>query len=92
MGKLLFIPFSIAAGFIAGLAAKRLFEVAWRVVDDAEPPEPEHRDTSWPKLAAALALEGAIFRATRGLADRGSRLAYYRLTGSWPGEEEPEEA
>lgn len=43
-------------------------------------------------LAAAMALEGAIFRATRALADRGARMAYYRLTGSWPGEEEREEA
>jgi hypothetical protein len=92
VGKLLFIPFSLAAGLIAGLAAKKAFELAWGVVDDEEPPKPENRDTSWPKLAAALALEGAIFRAARGLADRGSRLGFYRLTGSWPGEEEPDQA
>ena len=91
MGKLLFIPFSLAAGLIAGLAAKKAFELAWGVVDDEEPPKPENRDTSWPKLAAALALEGAIFSAARGLADRGSRLGFYRLTGSWPGEEEPDQ-
>ena len=92
MGKLLFIPFSLAAGLIAGLAAKKAFELAWGVVDDEEPPKPENRDTSWPKLAAALALEGAIFSVARGLADRGSRLGFYRLTGSWPGEEEPDQA
>jgi hypothetical protein len=90
VGKLLFIPLSIAGGFIAGLVAKKLFDVAWGLVDKEEPPEPEHRDVTWPKLAVALALEGAIFRMTRGLADRGSRLSFYRLTGSWPGEEEPE--
>jgi hypothetical protein len=28
----------------------------------------------------------------RGLSDRGSRMAFYRLTGEWPGEEEPEQA
>jgi hypothetical protein len=28
----------------------------------------------------------------RGLAERGSRIAFYRLTGAWPGEEEPDEA
>jgi hypothetical protein len=91
MGKLLFIPFSIAGGLAGGFAAKKLFDALWGVIDEEEPPEPEHRDVSWPKLAAALALEGAIFRVSRGLADRGSRLGFYRLTGSWPGEAEPDE-
>jgi hypothetical protein len=35
-------------------------------------------------------LEGAIFRAVRGVFDHGSRQAFSRLTGSWPGEERPE--
>jgi len=92
VGKLLFIPFSIAGGLIAGLLSKKVFDLAWGFVDKEEPPEPEHRDVSWPKLALALALQGAIFRMMRGLADRASRLGFYRFTGSWPGEEEPEEA
>jgi len=92
MVKLLFIPFSIVGGLIAGLLSKKLFDLTWGLVDEEEPPEPEHRDVSWAKLAIAMALQGAIFRAVRGIADRSSRLAFYRFTGSWPGEEEPEEA
>jgi hypothetical protein len=92
MGKLLFIPFSIVGGLIAGLLSKKVFDLAWGIVDDEEPPEPEHREVTWPKLAIALALQGAIFRMMRGLTDRGSRLGFYRLTGSWPGEEEPEQS
>ena len=88
--KILFIPFSVAGGFLAGFLAKKIFEASWGLIDDEEPPEPEHRDVSWAKLAGALALEGAIFRATRGLADRGSRLGFMRLTGAWPGEQEPD--
>jgi uncharacterized protein DUF4235 len=91
MRKLLFIPFSIAGGLVAGFVAKKLFDATWSLVDEEEPPEPEHRDVSWPKLAVALALQGAIFRVARGLADRGSRIGFYRLTGSWPGEEEPDQ-
>jgi hypothetical protein len=90
VGKLLFIPFSIAGGLVAGLLSKKLFDLAWRMVDEEEPPEPEHREITIGKLAAALALEGAIFRMVRGLADHGSRRGFHRLTGSWPGEEEPE--
>jgi membrane associated rhomboid family serine protease len=91
VGKVLFIPFSLVAGVIAGFASKKLFDVLWGVVDDEEPPEPEHRDVSWAKLAIAAALQGAIFRMVRALTDRGSRLAFSRFTGEWPGEEEPEE-
>ena len=92
MGKIFFIPFSLLGGFVAGFVAKKLFDGVWRLVDQEEAPEPEHRDVSWAKLALALAMEGAIFRAVRGLADRGSRLGYYRMTGSWPGEEEPDQS
>ena len=90
MSRVLFAPFSIVAGLVAGLLGKKLFEVAWGLVDDEEPPEPEHRQVQWWKLLVALALEGAIFRAVRGAADHGFRYAFSRLTGSWPGEEEPE--
>ena len=91
MGKVLFIPFSILGGLIAGLIGKKIFEAIWGAIDDQEPPDSEHRDVSWGKLIPALALEGAIFRATRGAADHASRVAFYRATGSWPGEEAPEE-
>jgi hypothetical protein len=90
MGKVLFIPFSIAGSLAAGFAAKKIFDLAWGAIDEEEAPEPDQREVSWVKLAGALALEGAIFRAVRGLADRGARGAFYRFTGSWPGEEKPE--
>jgi hypothetical protein len=86
----MFIPFSVAGGLLAGLIAKKIFEASWGVVDDEEPPEPEHRDVQWPKLVAALALEGAIFRAARGASDHLARGAFQRATGVWPGEDRPE--
>ena len=88
--KLLFLPFSIAAGLIAGFLSKRLFDGIWRLVDEEEAPEAEHREISVVKLAIALVLEGAIFRAVRGLVDHGARRSFYNLTGSWPGDEAPE--
>ena len=92
MGKVLFIPVSLAAGLLAGFLGKKLFDALWGLVEDAEPPEPEHRDVSWGKLALALAVQGAIFRAIRGLADRATRISFYRATGAWPGDEEPDAA
>lgn len=90
MGKVAFLPFSIGSGLIAGFIAKRVFAVAWGVIDDQEPPQPEHRNVPLAKLAAAVALEGLVFSLTRALVDHGSRRAFERFTGSWPGDEAPE--
>ena len=88
--KVLFLPLSIAGGLVAGLVGKKAFEQVWGLVDDEEPPEAKHSEASIPKLIAALALEGAIFRAVRGLFDHEARRGFQRLTGSWPGEQAPE--
>ena len=47
--------------------------------------EPDQRGVPWQKLIAALVVQGAIFRAVRGLIDRGSRELFSRATGTWPG-------
>ena len=88
--KFLFIPFSILGGLIAGLVGKKIFEQIWGLIDEQEPPEAKHREVSWAKLAGALLLEGAIFRLIRGLFDHSARRGFVRLTGTWPGEKEPE--
>lgn len=90
MKKILFLPFSILSGLIAGFISKKLFEQIWGLIDKEEPPESKHRRISLVKLIAALVLEGAIFRAVRGLTDHHSRKAFTKVTGTWPGEEEPE--
>ena len=92
MTKLLFIPFSVIGGILAGTIGKKAFEAIWGVFDDQKAPEPQHRDVPLPKLVGALVLQGAIFRAVRGLFDHGARQAFQRMTGSWPGEERPEDA
>jgi hypothetical protein len=91
MARILFAPLSIAGGLLAGLIAKKAFDLAWSRIDEAEAPEPEQREATVGKLAAALAIEGAVFRVTRGLLDHASRRGFARFTGVWPGErDEPE--
>jgi Protein of unknown function (DUF4235) len=90
MTRIMFAPLSIAAGILAGLIGKWLFDFLWGRIDDQEAPEPSHLETRWPKVLLAAAMEGAIFRATRAATDRSARVAFYRATGSWPGEEERE--
>lgn len=88
--KFVFAPVSIVLGLIAGMLGQKVFERLWGLLDEEEPPSPEHREFSWPKLIAALLVEGAIFRLVKGLTDHGARLAFAKTTGSWPGEEAPE--
>ncbi|HEY1687292.1 MAG TPA: DUF4235 domain-containing protein [Solirubrobacteraceae bacterium] len=83
--KLLFAPVRMLSGILAGITGKKLFARLWAIVDDAEPPKPEQRGTTWPKLIAALLLEGAIFRVVRGATDHAARRGFAHVTGSWPG-------
>jgi hypothetical protein len=90
MGKLMFLPVSIGSGLLAGLIGKKMFQMIWGVIDDEEAPKAEHRYISFPKLIVALAIEGALFALIRGLVDHGSRHAFARATGAWPGDERPD--
>jgi len=85
MLKMMFIPFRVLSGILAGTVAARLFGRIWRLIDSEQPPDPEQREAPLGKLAAALLLQGAVFGVARGLADHGSRQAFSRLTGRWPG-------
>lgn len=90
MSKMIFLPVSVGGGLLAGLIGKKLFAVTWGVIDDQEAPKPEHREISLLKLAVALLIEGALFSLIRGFVDHGSRHVFTRITGAWPGDEQPE--
>jgi hypothetical protein len=90
--KVLFAPIGMLAGLLAGFLAQKGFERVWSAIDDQEAPEPEDRRVSYSKLAAALVLEGAIFRLVKGMVEHGARAGFASVTGSWPGEEGEEPA
>jgi hypothetical protein len=90
--KVLFTPISIGVGLAAGLVANKIFDQVWGLFDDQEPPESEHLNISIPKMLIAAAVQGAIFRTVKEIADHGLRHGFKELTGTWPGEEDPEPA
>lgn len=85
--RLVFAPLGILAGLAAGFAAQKGFDLIWARIDDEEQPEPDDREVSYPKLATALILEGAIFRLVKGMVDHGVRRGFASATGRWPGED-----
>jgi hypothetical protein len=90
MSKILFAPISAVGGRIAALIGRRVFARVWSLLDGAQPPDPRRRDLQWRMLLVGLLLEGAIFRAARGLVDRASRQGFSKLTGTFPGEHRPD--
>jgi Protein of unknown function (DUF4235) len=90
MSKLLFLPFRLATGLLAGLIGKQVIGKIWARVDEHGLPKPENRQVSLGRLALALALEGAMLRVIRGLLDHESRHGFAVLTGTWPGVDAPD--
>jgi hypothetical protein len=88
--SVVFRPIGIVLGIVAGMGARKLFDAIWGRISEEEAPNPEHREVNWGKFVAAMLVEGAIFRLIRGFVDHHSRRAWAGVTGTWPGQEEPE--
>jgi Protein of unknown function (DUF4235) len=86
--KVLYKPFGIVAGIVAGLLSKKLFDQIWSFFDKEEPPDATTRDATWPKVLGAAAVEGVTFKVTRAAVDRAGARSFERLTGVWPGDKE----
>lgn len=86
--RLLYKPFGIVLGILAGLLSRRLFTVLWGRLDPdhEEPPEATTRDTTAAKAVGAAALQAAVFAGVRAGVDRAGARAFERTTGIWPGE------
>jgi hypothetical protein len=90
--KLLYKPFALIAGVIAGKLAERVFKTVWSKIDEGEPPEPTQRDANVGKAVGAAALEAATLAAAKAAANRASAQSFHYLFGVWPGPESAEEA
>ncbi len=89
---IIYKPIGIILGLVAALLGKRVFNFVWSKIDEEEPPTATTLETTLPKLVAASAMQGVIFKVTRVLVDRAGARGWFRLTGSWPGEKEPDPA
>lgn len=90
--KLLYKPFGIVAGILAGFLSKKLFNLIWGLIDEEEPPKAKTADASWAKVIAATALQALTFQVVRAAVDRAGAKGFERLTGVWPGDQKADEA
>jgi hypothetical protein len=84
--KLLYKPFAIIAGLIAGRLGKSVFKGLWAQIDDAQPPTAATEGASLPKVVGAQALRAATMAGVAAAVDRTFARAFHHLTGIWPGE------
>lgn len=90
--KVIYKPFGIFLGILGGLLGKRVFNFVWERIDEEDPPKATTRETSWPKLLGAAAVQGLVFKTVRVVVDRAGARGFENLTGIWPGEKRPDPA
>jgi hypothetical protein len=90
--KLIYKPFGIILGLLAGFVSTKLFNVVWGIFDNEEPPKATTRDADLPKILAAAAVQGVTFKVTRAAVDRAGAKGWDHLFGVWPGDKKQEKS
>jgi pectin methylesterase-like acyl-CoA thioesterase len=90
--KIVYKPFGLILGLLAGFMSQKLFNVVWGLFDREEPPKPTTQEAEWTKVIAAAAVQGVTFRVTRAAVDRAGAKGFHHMTGVWPGERQQEQS
>lgn len=90
--KLLYKPFAVICGLIAGALSRRIARGLWRLVDEEAPPSPTTERAPLSKVLGAAAIEGLAFSVTRAAVDRAGARGFAHLFGVWPGDRGGSEA
>ena len=90
--KILYKPFGIIFGIVAGILSQKVFNAVWGIFDKEEPPKPTTQEADWAKVIAAAAVQGVTFRVTRAAVDRAGAKGFFYFTGIWPGDKRQEKS
>jgi hypothetical protein len=90
--KIVYKPFGIVLGIIAGIVSQKVFNAVWGIFDKEEPPKATTEEADWTKVIAAAAVQGVTFRVTRAAVDRLGAQGFQYFTGVWPGEKQQEKS
>ncbi len=85
--KLIYKPFAIVVGLLAGMLSKKAFEKVWAAIADEDPSDPDDRDATWTEVLISAAVSGVIIRVVQALIRRGGAVGFERATGFWPGDQ-----
>lgn len=86
--RLLYKPFAVIAGIVAGKAAGKIFDQLWRLLaKETKAPLALEQKRGWIAVVLASTLKGAVFGGVRAFVDRAFATGYFRRTGVWPGKD-----
>ena len=82
--RLLYKPFGIIGGIIAGKLGQKAFKSIWAKIDDAPPPKAGTGQSSVVKVAGGRALEAGVMAASAATVDRVFAHGFHYFIGLWP--------
>lgn len=82
--RLLYKPFGLIAGLLAGRIGRALFRSLWERVDDAPPPKPGTGQSPMAKVVAGQAAQAAVMAGTAAAVDRLFARGFHHIIGIWP--------
>ncbi|MFN8111605.1 MAG: DUF4235 domain-containing protein [Solirubrobacterales bacterium] len=85
--KLIYKPFALVVGLLAGILSKKAFEKVWAAFADEDPSDPDDRDATWTEVLISAAVSGVIIKVVQALVRRGGAVGFERATGFWPGDQ-----
>ncbi len=85
--KLIYKPFALVVGLLAGILSKKAFERVWAAFADEDPSDPDDRDATWTEVLISAAVSGVIIKVVQALVRRGGAVGFERATGFWPGDQ-----
>ena len=90
IAKLFFRPLGLFFGvFVARKVSDRAFDGTWERRYGTQAPTSTTEQATWPQVLGAAALKGSITAVSVALFNRSAAKGFKRLTGFWPGEEQP---
>ena len=90
--KLIYKPFGIVFGILAGILSKKLFEACGASSTRRSRRSRPRRRRPWPKVIGAAAVQGVTSRSPARPSIAPARKGFAHLTGFWPGEKAPDES
>jgi hypothetical protein len=84
--SLLYIPFGILAGRVAGKVTGGILTRLWRsLAGETEMPKAMEEHRGWTEVVVAATLGGAVAAGVKAFVDRAFATGFARGTGLWPG-------
>jgi len=84
--NLLYKPFGLVGGIVAGAIASAVVNKIWAAVspDDEGLPKARAAGERWTKVVAGAALQAAVFGAVKTGVDRAGARQFERWSGTYP--------